>query len=197
MDRTSVQRVAGTLRAMVSLVMVCNIIALFFVPAVMLLWPEPFITGIEERLLHLLQIAPLGEDDIYIPMFFVALTAWGEVFRNPVLALYTLGALLCGGCTFCILFQARTILNTILQGQPFQMVNALSLKKAAVSCWIISGTALLRLMAELAWLRTTAPLYQYNTLFILLFLMAGLLFMVMSALFCQAAQLQEEQDLTI
>ena len=37
----------------------------------------------------------------------------------------------------------------------------------------------------------------YNALFVPIFLMAGLLCMVMSALFQQAAQLKAESDLTI
>ena len=45
--------------------------------------------------------------------------------------------------------------------------------------------------------RNAAPLFTYNTLFVPAFFMAGLLFLVMSALFRQAAQLQEDQDLTI
>ena len=40
-------------------------------------------------------------------------------------------------------------------------------------------------------------IYTYNTLFIPIFLMGGLLFLVMSALFRQAAELKEDQDLTI
>ena len=38
---------------------------------------------------------------------------------------------------------------------------------------------------------------NYNALFIPVFFMAGLVFMVMSALFRQAAELKEDQDLTI
>ena len=41
------------------------------------------------------------------------------------------------------------------------------------------------------------PFFTYNTLFVPVFFMAGLLFMVMSALFRQAAELKEDQDLTI
>lgn len=40
-------------------------------------------------------------------------------------------------------------------------------------------------------------LFTYNTLFIPAFFMGGLLFLVMSALFQQAAELKEDQDLTI
>ena len=41
------------------------------------------------------------------------------------------------------------------------------------------------------------PVLTYNALFVPVFFLAGLLFLVMSALFRQAAELQEDQDLTI
>ena len=41
------------------------------------------------------------------------------------------------------------------------------------------------------------PLASYNTLFVPLFAMFGLLCLVMSALFRQAAELKAENDLTI
>ena len=46
-------------------------------------------------------------------------------------------------------------------------------------------------------LRSAAPLFTFTALFIPVSLMAGLLFLVMSALFRQAAELKEDQDLTI
>ena len=45
--------------------------------------------------------------------------------------------------------------------------------------------------------RETWPLFTYTALFIPAFFMGGLLFLVMSALFRQAAELKEDQDLTI
>lgn len=77
------------------------------------------------------------------------------------------------------------------------MQNAKALNRAAACCWVISGVALLRLIWWLWHDHSTAPFFTYNTLFIPAFLMAGLLFQVMSALFRQAAELKEDQDLTI
>ena len=103
----------------------------------------------------------------------------------------------CGTCTALILWQAKRVLDTILAEEPFQMSNALALKRAANCCWIISGGALVRLILWF-WLDGTIyPLFTYTALFIPAFFMAGLLFMVMSALFRQAAELKEDQDLTI
>ena len=74
---------------------------------------------------------------------------------------------------------------------------ARALKRAALACWVISGGAFVRLVLWLWVERGPAPLFTYNALFIPAFFMAGLLFMVMSALFRQAAELKEDQDLTI
>lgn len=103
----------------------------------------------------------------------------------------------CGGCTAAILWQAKRVLDTILAGEPFQAANGKAMNRAALACWIISGSALTRFVLETAMLRSFATFFTYNTLFIPAFFMAGLLFRVMAALFGQAAQLQEDQDLTI
>ena len=103
----------------------------------------------------------------------------------------------CGGCTAVILWQAKRILDTILAGNPFQAANARSMNRAAVCCWVISGASAVRLAAELILFQTPLYLFGYNTVFIPCFFMAGLLFRVMGALFRQASELQEDQDLTI
>lgn len=104
---------------------------------------------------------------------------------------------ICGCCTAVILWQAKRILDTILAGEPFQMANAVSMNRAAVACWVISAAALVRFVAETVILWNPVTFFTYNTLFIPCFFMAGLLFRVMAALFHQAAELQEDQDLTI
>lgn len=197
MERTQVQRWAKSLRIMVGVLIVCNMIALFFVPAMVWLAPDGLFVEIEERVLHLMKIRPYGEDDIYIPIFMLALASWMEVFHDVVHLLYTVFFLTCGSCSLIILRQARCILDTILEGNPFQIANANSMRRAAVCCWVVSGAAFVRMIAELMRHHSTAPLYTYNTLFVPVFLMAGLLFLVMSALFRQAAELKEDQDLTI
>lgn len=59
------------------------------------------------------------------------------------------------------------------------------------------GIIILRLIWGLAYYRTIEPLLSYNALFVPVFFMAGLLCLVMSALFRQAAELKAENDLTI
>ena len=105
--------------------------------------------------------------------------------------------LFCGVCTAVILWQGRRVLDTILKGNPFVMDNAKSLKTAAMCCFLISGAALARLVWGFAYYRSIMPMLTYNALFVPIFLMGGLLFMVMSALFRQAVELKAENDLTI
>ena len=103
----------------------------------------------------------------------------------------------CGICTAVLLWQARCILSTIIAQTPFQRSNARSMKRAAASCWGIALLAAVRMAVWFLRLRSAAPLFTFTALFIPVSLMAGLLFLVMSALFRQAAELKEDQDLTI
>ena len=194
MEQTNVQKLAKVLRWLVALAFVCNIIALYFVPAIVLLSPIELFQGFWDRLLILLQIQPLGEDDIYTPMVFVALFAWQEMWREPTSLPYVGFLLLCGISSAQILYQARRVLDTILAGSPFVGKNAQALKSAAVCCWVISGAALLRMILEIIALKNPAPLITYNAAAVPIFFMGGLLFLVMSALFRQAAELQVNLD---
>ena len=197
MEQTKVQKLAKMLRVLVRIAFVCNLIALFFVPAIVLLSPLELFQFAVDRLLNLLRIVPLGEDDIYIPTLMLALSCWQMMWLEPTSLPYVGFLLLCGVCSAQMLYQARQVLDTILAGTPFVLKNALALKRAAACCWVIAGAALLRMILELIALKNPAPLITYNAAAIPIFLMGGLLFLVMSALFRQAAELQEDQDLTI
>lgn len=115
-------------------------------------------------------------------------------FYWPVLTLFLL---ICGVCTAIILWQAKRVLDTIIKENPFTQNNARSLKRAAVCCFVISGAALVRMVLGFVLYRNITPLLTYNALFVPIFFMGGLLCMVMSALFRQAAELKEENDLTV
>lgn len=197
MEQTKVQKLAKMLRVLVRIAFVCNLIALFFVPAIVLLSPLELFQFAVDRLLNLFRIVPLGEDDIYIPTLMLALSCWQMMWLEPTSLPYVGFLLLCGVCSAQMLYQARRVLDTILAGTPFVLKNALALKRAAACCWVIAGAALLRMILELIALKNPAPLITYNAAAIPIFLMGGLLFLVMSALFRQAAELQEDQDLTI
>ena len=62
---------------------------------------------------------------------------------------------------------------------------------------MIAGAALVRVAFGLLSYRSLAPLLSYNALFVPIFAMFGLLCLVMSALFRQAAEIKAENDLTI
>lgn len=195
MKKLDVKKLAAILRVLVIIVFVCNLIALFFVPAIVIMSPGRMV----ESIVRDWNIWVSGEDpgDIYYPFSVFLLLSWLGMFTEPYYAVLVLLLVLCGVCTAIILWQAKRVLDTIIKENPFTHNNAGNLKRAAVCCFIISGAALARTVWGLAYYRSIAPLLTYNALFVPIFLMGGLLFMVMSALFRQAAELKEENDLTV
>ena len=119
---------------------------------------------------------------------------WTAGVYEVVLALFLL---FCGICTAVILWQGRRVLGTILTGAPFRAENGVSLRRAAVCCFLIAAAALARVVWGLFYYGSVAPLLTYNALFVPIFILGGLLCLVMSALFRQAAELKAENDLTI
>lgn len=195
MKRASVQKTAKVLRVLVLAVFVLNLLCLLLTPGATAYVAD----GGPGRLFQALQGEVerwMGQGE-HFPMGIIFVVSWWAVWSRAETAVLTVFFWLCGVCTAVILWQAKKVLDTILQGSPFQRSNARALKRAAVCCWIISGAALVRLVFWLWWNGTLAPLFTYTTLFVPAFFMAGLLFLVMSALFGQAAELKEDQDLTI
>lgn len=195
MERDSVQKTAKVLRVLVLVVFVLNLLCLLLTPGATAYVAD----GGPGRLVQALQGEVerwMGQGE-HFPMGIIFVVSWWAVWSHAETAVLTVFFWLCGVCTAVILWQAKKVLDTILQGSPFQQANARSLKRAAVCCWIISGAALVRLVLWLWADGTLAPLFTYTTLFVPAFFMAGLLFLVMSALFGQAAELKEDQDLTI
>ena len=62
---------------------------------------------------------------------------------------------------------------------------------------IEAAAALARVLFSIAHYQSLLPLTTYNALFVPMFAMGGLLCLVMSALFRQAAEIKAENDLTI
>lgn len=202
MIRATVPRQAKSLRLLVSILIVCNVVGLVLIPAFVVFGPEVLLQYEVDHLLHLLHIRPLPADqvELYVPVWWsvaLVLTGWQQIWFQAEWLFHTLFLLVCGGCSLTTLRQARDILDTILSGEPFQTINAACMKRAALCCWVVSAAALVRLLVELGWRKSIVPLCTYNALAIPVFFMAGLLFLVMSALFRQAAELQKDQDLTI
>jgi len=195
LEITSVQKLAKVLKILVTITFVCNMIALVLVPGLARL------RGVEHLLEGIAYFSNQGENGALILVrlvgFFFA--SWGEVwtFDETYVQVLTVFLWACGTCTAIILWQARRVLDTILKGETFTMGNAANMKRAGICCLIISAAALARLIWGFCFYKTIAPLLTYNALFVPFFLMGFLLCMVMSALFRQAAEMKEENDLTI
>lgn len=193
MKSIDVKKLARLLRFMVDALFVCNIIALFLVPLV-----SPMMAAQIDGQRLLASLTDLKLILFWLIAFGLGISPWN--WNSPAdsyIAVLALFLLLCGVCTAVILRQAKRVLDTILRGEPFAPDNAGNLKRAAVCCFVISGAALARAVWGVWALESPASLLSYNTLFVPAFFMAGLLFMVMSALFRQATELKEENDLTI
>ena len=195
MEKTAVQKLAGVLKILVTITFVCNLLALPLVAGLCRL------RGAAELLEGVGYFAARGEGApvIVLRMAGYFLASWTELWQlgERYAQVLTLFLLFCGACTAVILWQGRRVLGTILAGSPFQRANGVSLRRAGVCCFAISAAALVRLIWGLAYYRTIEPLLSYNALFVPAFFMAGLLCLVVSALFRQAAELKAENDLTI
>ena len=211
MEKTAVQKLAGVLKILVTITFVCNLIVLPLVPV--LVSAAGCQIPLPELLGNLTAEAPLPGDDwpyfspglpyenpLEVPLRvgIAFVLSWGWVWTagvyEVVLALFLL---FCGICTAVILWQGRRVLGTILTGAPFRAENGVSLRRAAVCCFLIAAAALARVVWGLFYYGSIAPLLTYNALFVPIFILGGLLCLVMSALFRQAAELKAENDLTI
>ncbi len=189
MDKLDVQKLARVLKVLVTITFVCNLLALLLVPGLSM-------TRGPEGLLSLTSYENLLEVPLRLAVTFAM--SWGWVWSsNGYSVVLTVFLLFCGACTAVILWQGRRVLGTMIRRTPFCRENSVSMRRAAVCCFLIAGAALARTCWGFWYYRSIRPLLTYNALFVPIFLMAGLLCMVMSVLFRQAAALKEENDLTI
>ncbi len=200
MEKTGVQRLARALRVAVIVIFVCNLVALFLVPAMTCLFGAVKMLSQEhgESVSVLEALERLSSDELgSVLLVLLPFYAWREIWQDSYLAVLALFLWVCGVCAAVILWQGKRVLDTIIKGNPFTMCNAANLRRAAVSCFILSAAALARLIWGFFYYKSVGPLFTYNALFVPVFLVGGLLCMVMSALFRQAAELKAENDLTI
>ena len=197
MEKVNLQKLIRILRTLVIVVFVCNILALFLVPALVILSPKGLLVAGLDDLKYLFGIESPPDDIMYFPVIFALALAGIAVWESWYHAVLSVFLWACGICTAVILWQAKRVLDTMLQRSPFVMENAQALRTAAVACFVISGASALRTVWGFFYYKSLEPLLTYNFLFCPMFLMAGLLFLVMSALFRQAAELKAENDLTI
>ena len=131
-------------------------------------------------------------DDGLGNLFRLSLESW----THPQSAVLSLFLWLVSVCGAIILIQGIRILATVADGTPFSAKNAVSIRRAGLACFAIAAGALGRTAFTL-FREGAAALTSYTILFVPLFAMAGLLCLVMSALFRQAAEIKAENDLTI
>ena len=189
MQPTSVQKIAKALSVLVLVTFICNLIALIMVPA---------LVGLKGNWVELIDGTMWNDPYEPISPLLYIIAMWPMVFHRfneaTVLTLFLLAS---GICTAVILWQGRRVLKTILRGEPFSSENAVSLRRAAGCGFLIAAAALVRVVFSLFYCRSLQPLTTYNALFVPIFAMFGLLCLVMSALFRQAAEMKAEADLTI
>ena len=196
MKSMDVRKIAGVLKVLVGIALACNVIAVYMVPTVVLTGGEGLLEGMVsffDRILF------PGEDDIVMAAVAGSAMIWiiGWPSFDAYQLVLTLFLVFAGCNTAVILWQARRVLQTVLRGEPFSRENAVSLSRAALCCFLIAAAALGRVLFSIAHYHSLLPLTTYNALFVPMFAMGGLLCLVMSALFRQAAEMKAENDLTI
>lgn len=195
MPDSNVQKIARVLHVLVIVALVCNLILLFFVPVAVWTDSPGLLAGVGD---YVHSIFHPGEDDVVAAGIAASFLAWTWIASLPPdKIILTLFLLFSGVCTAVILWQGRRVLVTIRRGEPFSMENAVSLRRAAIASFLIAGAALVRAIFSVCYYHSPVPLLSYNALFVPIFAMAGLLCLVMSALFRQAAEMKAENDLTI
>lgn len=198
MTPVSIQKAAKILNLLMLIALVCNIIMIYLVPVAVVSLEHTGGTGLLAGAAEYLSgfLHP-GEDDILSAGAAASMLAWFWCWKSPTALALTLFLVISGICTAVILCQGRRVLATILQGTPFSLENAAALRRAACAAFIIAVAALVRVVFSICFFSSPLPLLTYNALFVPIFAMFGLLCLVMSALFRQAAELKAENDLTI
>ena len=195
MEYTHIQKIAKALRILVIIVFVCNLLALLLVPGLAALSADGGIDLVANAVLAALkQPGYEGQGLTSLPLFMVL--AWVGVWSETYTILMTVFLWICGVSTAIILWQAKRVLDRIMKAEIFSDANAVNLRRAAICCFVISVTSLLWAICR-AVLGGIFELFSLSTLFFPVFFLAALLFLVMSALFRQAAELKAENDLTI
>lgn len=141
---------------------------------------------------ELMAIFEYDFDDGLGNLFGIFLASWSHL-STTVLSLFLWTVAVCGAL---ILIQGIRILSSIADGTPFSPKNSRSLRRAGGACFVMAASALGRTVFTLCQEGFPA-LASYTTFLVPLFSMAGLLCLVFSALFRQAAEMKAENDLTI
>ncbi len=191
MMKLPVQRLAYVVRVCIIILLAINLLALVLMPSAVSLsyntktgqW-----LGLEEGVRFVLKEGSLVSH---------WLLSWGWIFKEFYTASLAVFLWACGICSFILLWQAKRVVESVLTGETLSFANAANMKRAAFCCMGISAAALIRMLWSVLFYHSAVPMVSYNTLFIPVFLVAGLFCLVLSALFRQAAEVKAENDLTI
>lgn len=104
---------------------------------------------------------------------------------------------LCGVCSAILLWQGFRLLKNIERHRAFVMENARYMARVSMCLFAVSALALVRTVIWLGYHSFAQVLMAYNTLFVPVFFIAGLLFRILAGIFSEAARIKEENDLTI
>ena len=191
MKSVSVQKVARVLNLLVWIALICNLAVLPAVPGLV------YFRFSSENYITLSGLQGTFAYDFDDGLGNLLMIYLDYVWKEPYTAVLTLFLLFAGICTLLILWQALLTLESIRNGTPFSFENAHALRKAGFLSFLISLAALVRVIFGICFYHSFRPLITYNALFVPIFAMFGLLCLVMSALFRQAAEMKAESDLTI
>ena len=194
MAPVTVQKIARALNILAWIVLIFNYILLYLIPVSVISEGSGLLDGVWNYMSGILSPA---EDAVVTAGIFGSLSAWFLVWQDLHAAITTLFLVISGFCTATILQQGRKVLQTILHGEPFSAENAAHIYRAASCCFIIAVAALVRMVAGVFLFQSIRPLTNYNALFVAVFSLAGLLCLVMAALFRQATEMKAENDLII
>ncbi len=199
MEYTSVQKLARVLKILIIILFVANIIALLIVPG-LVQFSYDITTGewggVNDAVRDFLSLWNYEWDDALANLVNAPFWTFGP-YGTVHAKVLTLFLWVCGTCTAIILWQGKRVVESILKEDTFSFDNAANMMRVAICCFVISGAALARLVWSITYYGSAMSIVSYNALFIPVFLIAGLVCMVMSALFRQAAELKAENDLTI
>jgi hypothetical protein len=134
---------------------------------------------------------------VYYNTFFANRGTLDETNNFVIGLLMTIGIV----CIFLIVFHLKSIVGTLVTGNPFVMKNIKSLNKIAIECFIISGCYLLNFLVNIG-KSTYKFIYVDNKGIhtdteLIIFFLAGGFILILSAVIKEALKYKEENEYTI
>lgn len=198
MNKASVQKLARVVRALIIVLFVINILALLLLPGLFYFAynnETGLLEGVQDGVRDFVALWNYEWDDALANLMNAPWWIISRASAKVVSLMLFLWA--CGICSAVLLWQAKRVVDTIIAENTFSFVNAANMMRACFCCFGISAAALIRLVWSMIYYHSAMPLFSYNTLFIAVFAVAGLICIVLSAVFRQAAEMKTENDLTI